>query len=128
MKNEIFFRIALSVAGAINMLPGLLAILPHRISKSYGITVPDVNYELLLRHRATFFAFIGGLMLYAAIAKKLYDVAAVAGLFSMLSFILLYLLIGPGINDALRKVMWIDVAATVLLLGGFLWFKIGQRG
>jgi hypothetical protein len=115
---EIIFRISLFIAGIINILPSLLAFLPGKISKSYGIEIPNDNYELLLRHRAILFGIIGGLMIYSAIAKKYYEVAITVGLFSMVSFILLFFLIGREMNAELRKVMIIDVVATVVLCVG----------
>ena len=107
---EIFFRITLLVAGIINAIPALIAFLPAKITASYGIAIPDANYELLLRHRAVLFGIIGGLMIYSAITKKHYDLATSAGLISMISFLLLYYMIDAPINHALTKVMKIAVA------------------
>ena len=46
---------------------------------------------------------------------------------SMLSFILLYFLVGGEINQELEKVMWIDVIAAVLLgIGVVLWKLFGE--
>jgi uncharacterized membrane protein (UPF0182 family) len=84
---ELASRILLFIAGIINLLPSTLAFLPSRISKSYGITVPDINYELIVRHRAVLFAIIGGVMVYSAISKKHYELSAIIGLLSMCSFI-----------------------------------------
>jgi heme A synthase len=112
---ELIFRITLFIAGLINLLPALLAFVPDKISKSYGIEIPNSNYELLLRHRAILFGIIGGLMIYSAIVKKQYEIASTAGLISMISFIILYFLIDKEINTELKKVMMIDVVATVIL-------------
>ena len=70
---ELIFRICLFIAGVINTLPALLAFLPEKIATSYGVEVPNANYELLLRHRAVLFGIVGGLMIYSAISKKNYD-------------------------------------------------------
>lgn len=121
---ELFFRILLALTGAINLLPSLLAFLPERITKSYGVTIPDANVELLLRHRAVLFGIIGGLMIFSALAKKYYEVATGAGLISMSSFVVLYWLIGEDINAELSTVMRIDVVATIVLLVGFLAFRV----
>ena len=98
----------------------MLTFLPSKISKSYGIEILNVNYELLLRHRAAMFGLIGGLLVYAAISRKLYKVSIFVGLFSMLSFIILYFIIGREINAELRKIMLIDIAAVAILLVGFI--------
>lgn len=120
---EIFFRIMLFIAGLINTIPVLLAFLPSRITDSYGITLPDANYELLLRHRAVLFGIVGGLMIYSAMIKKYYDLATLIGMVSMVSFLLLYFLIDGKINIALIRVMQIDAFAIVLLLVGYLSYK-----
>lgn len=124
---EQLFRISLFVAGVINLLPSLLAFLPAKIAKSYGIEIPNANYELLLRHRAILFGIIGGLMIYAALVKKHYELSTIAGLVSMISFIILYFLIGKDINSELKKVMIIDVVATVILCIGFVMFLLKSK-
>ena len=121
---EIFFRITLFITGIINTLPCLLAFLPAKITESYGITVPDANYELLLRHRAVLFGVVGGLMLYSALTKKYYDLATLVGLISMISFLLLYFMMNGPINEALAKVMKIDVFAVLLLVVGYILYKM----
>lgn len=121
---ELIFRITLFIAGAINLLPSVLAFLPDKISKSYGIEIPNENFELLLRHRAILFGIIGGLMIYSAVAKKHYEVSTVIGLISMVSFIVLFFLIGKDINSELKKVMTVDIVGTVLLCIGFILFKL----
>ena len=72
---EIFFRITLFIAGIINAIPALIAFLPNKITASYGIPIPDANFELLLRHRAVLFGIIGGLMIYSAVTKKYYGLS-----------------------------------------------------
>jgi heme A synthase len=124
---ELIFRITLFIAGLINLLPALLAFLPDKISNSYGIDIPNSNYELLLRHRAILFGIIGGLMIFSAIVKKHYEISTIAGLISMLSFILLYFLIDKGINSELRKVMMIDIVATAILCIGLLLFLLKSK-
>jgi heme A synthase len=121
---ELIFRITLFIAGVINLLPSVLAFLPDKISKSYGIEIPNENYELLLRHRAILFGIIGGLMIYSAVAKKHYEVSTVIGLISMVSFIVLFFLIGKDINSELKKVMTVDIVGTVILCIGFILFKL----
>ncbi|MCU0324615.1 MAG: hypothetical protein MUF45_05105 [Spirosomaceae bacterium] len=120
---ETLFRITLLIAGIINFLPSLLVFFPDKISKSYGIAIPNANYELLLRHRAALFGIVGGLMIYSAIFKKNYDVATTIGLISMVSFILLFFIIGKEISLELKRVMIADVMATVILCVGYFLFK-----
>jgi hypothetical protein len=126
MRMELIFRISLFIAGIINLLPAVLAIFPDKIAKAYGIELPNANYELLLRHRAAFFGLVGGLLIYSAISRKWYEVSTLVGLFSMLSFVVLYFMIGHGIGAELKKVMQIDlIAIAVLAIGGLVyWMKM----
>ena len=123
---EPIFRIILFLAGVVNFIPSLLTFFPERISNSYGIVLAGADLELLLRHRAVMFGIIGGLMIYSALKKKYYAMAVSVGLISMVSFLILYFLIG-GVNQELGKVMQIDAGATLLLIIGFVLFKIKQK-
>jgi glycerol uptake facilitator-like aquaporin len=105
---ETFFRLTLFAAGIINLLPSILAFAPKKITKSYGVAVPDANYELLLRHRAVLFGIVGGIMVYSAASSTLYQLAMFVGVVSMAAFIVLYYATGRAINPALTKVMRID--------------------
>jgi len=120
---ETIFRICLFIAGVINIIPSLIAFLPDKISSSYGIEVPDANYELLLRHRAVLFGIIGGVIIYAAITKKYYSLAITIGLISMISFIVLLKLSSGAINPELMKVMKIDIIGIIILLIGCVCYK-----
>jgi hypothetical protein len=100
---EIVFRISLFIAGIINFLPSLLAFFSEKISKSYGIEAPNASKELILRHRAILFGIIGLLMLYSSIMKKYYGLSSSFGLISMISFIVLFFIIGKEISGELKK-------------------------
>jgi hypothetical protein len=113
---EIFLRISLFLTGIVNILPAMGAFFPTKMKDAYGIDVLDVNFELLLRHRAVLFAIVGSFMLYSAATKNNMALATIMGLISMLSFIILYYVIGDGINEPLTKVMKIDVVASLILL------------
>ena len=116
---ETVFRICLFIAGVINFIPSLLAFWSDKIQSSYGIEVPDANYELLLRHRAVMLGIIGGVMIFSAISKKYYSLSVIIGLISMVSFIILCFLIDGNINAELQKVMKIDIVAILILLVGY---------
>ncbi len=120
---ELIFRICLFIAGMINMLPSILAFLPNKIGSSYGIEIPNSNYELLLRHRAVLFGIVGGILIYSAITKKNYSMAVLIGLVSMVSFIILLKLSDGEINAELNKVMNIDIIGIIILLIGFVQYK-----
>ena len=120
---ETIFRISLFIAGGINILPSILGFWPKKISESYGIEIPNVDFELLLRHRAVLFGIVGGLMIYSAITKKYYSISVAVGLISMISFVILYFLIN-GINTELQNVMKIDLVGIAVLIIGFLLYKL----
>lgn len=123
---EKVYRIILLVAGIINFAPSILAFIPSRFSKSYGILIPDANFELLLRHRAILFALVGGFMIWSAITKNEYNLSTVLGLISMFSFVMLYFLVGGTVNEQLAIVMKIDLGAVILLGTGFLLYKFNS--
>lgn len=123
---ELAFRIILFIVGVINFIPSMLAFFPARIASAYGISVPNVDYELLLRHRAVMLGIVGGLLLYAAFSKNYYGLVTVIGLISMVSFLVLFYGSNGMINEPLTKVMKIDAVAIALLLIGYLSFKLNQ--
>lgn len=120
---ELIFRICLFLAGIINILPSILMFLPQKLADSYGINIPDADYELLLRHRAVLFGIIGGIMIYSALSKEIYSKAVIIGLISMVSFIVLYFVVDGEVNSNLRKVMIVDIIGVVILLVGFGLYK-----
>lgn len=120
---ELLFRICLFFAGLINLLPSILAFIPSKINNSYGIEIPNCNYELLLRHRAILFGIIGGILISSAITKKNYPIAVLIGSISMLSFIVLFVFVNGEINPELSKVMKIDVIGLIILLIGFTIYR-----
>lgn len=120
---ELIFRICLFVAGVINFIPSFLAFAPNKISESYGIEIPNSSYELLLRHRAVLFGIVGGLMIYSAISKKNYNLATTIGLISMISFVILYKLIGGEINPELNKILKMDFIGIGILIFGMVLYK-----
>lgn len=120
---ELIFRICLFIAGIINFIPSFIAFLPTKITLSYGIKVPDQNFELLLRHRGILFGIVGGFMLYSVFAKKHYDLATLFGLISMVSFLILFYLTKGEINKELTGVMKVDAVAIVILLVGYALYK-----
>jgi len=116
--KESVFRISLIISGLINFIPSTLAFLPSKIGESYGINIPDQNFELLFRHRAILFGIVGGIMIYSAISKKNYFLAALIGFVSMISFVILSFLVGGEINPELGRVVLIDYVGIAVLIVG----------
>jgi hypothetical protein len=117
---ELFFRITLIVSAVINLIPFILVFFPDKIGKSYGIELPNINYELLMRHRAMLFGIVGGFLLFSGITRNYYLAATAIGLISMISFMILYWTIDGEFAPELKKVYLVDCFASILLFFGFV--------
>ena len=123
-----------AVATSIFLLVGLVNALPlvgvtsnARLASLYGVVIDEPNLSILMRHRAVLFAIVGGLLVCSAFSPALRPAAVVAGLLSMLSFVVLALLVG-GYNASIGRLVVIDVVASVALVVGFLLNQWAQRG
>jgi hypothetical protein len=106
---------ALLFAGAIH-LPPLIGVLgPARPAKLYGVAVAEPNLEILLRHRAVLFGLLGAFVVYAAFRPELWDLGLIAGIVSIVAFIVLVRRIG-GATPQLVRVVRVDVLGLVLLM------------
>lgn len=105
------------LVGVINVLPIVGVISVARLSSLYGVSVESPDIALLLQHRAVLFGLLGGLLISAAWTPSLRTPAAIAGIISMLSFIVLTVLLDVA-NLALVRIAWIDVVAVLMLTIG----------
>jgi hypothetical protein len=107
------------LVGLINLFPSTGVLGAARLEALYGVAVAGDDLLLMMRHRAVLLGLVGAFILVAAIRIQWRAAATVAGLVSMLSYILIA--IPPQEHGAaLQRVFWIDVVACVLLLGGYL--------
>ncbi|GAA3485997.1 MULTISPECIES: hypothetical protein [Streptomyces] len=108
----------LVIVGAVNLLPGFVAVAPSQISTAYGVTIGDgagsADLTVLLRHRAVLLGLVGIGLLCAAFLPQLRVPAMVAGGVSMGTF-LLFAYATPALNSATMRVARIDIAAIALL-------------
>lgn len=114
---------ALLGLGLIHLLPAVGMLSAARVSALYGIPVDEPNLELLLRHRAVLFAWLGGFCVVAAFQPRWQGPALLAAGISVLSFLALAWHI-RGLNAALLRVVRVDAVATALLVvgtGAWLW-------
>jgi hypothetical protein len=109
----------------VNLGPVVGVLGAERLRGLYGLAFEDPNLLVLMRHRALLFGVVGMLLVAALFRPELRLVAMVAGLFSMLSFVAIALL-ASELNPELRRVMWIDVVASVALAGAFILDRIGS--
>src|SRR5262245_31136216 len=115
------------LAGIAN-LPPLLGVLgAERLELLYGMPFAGDDLVLLMRHRAVLFGILGAFIIFAAFQTRLRTAATVAGLSSMLSFMLLALPLDVH-GEAVRRVFWVDAGASVLLIAGYLISVRNSRG
>lgn len=115
---------ALVLAGVINTLPLLGVLGAERLQSLYAMPFEDPSLRILMRHRAVLFGLLGGAMIAAAFIPHWRTPLAVAGLVSMVSFIVLAQLEGGG-NAAIRRVVVADVIASLPLVATLLWSQFG---
>lgn len=112
---EALVSLSLLVAGLLHLLPATGLRSAARLEALYGVALAEPALVLLLRHRALLFGLLGALLILGAWRREYQGLAIVAGLVSMLGFVLLA---GPpgALPAALRTVAWADWAASALLL------------
>jgi hypothetical protein len=111
------FRATLFAVGVVNAFPVIGVLGASRLESLYGIKIADSNLSILLQHRAVLFGLIGSFMQYAAFKSELAPAATLGGLASMVSYVLIAKQTKGGYNDSIRRVLLIDVVAS-LALGG----------
>ena len=124
---SILIAAALLALGLIHLLPAIGMLSAARVAGLYGIAVDEPNLELLMRHRAVLFAWLGGFCVAAAFQPRWQGAALLAAGISVLSFLVLAWSIG-GLNAALLRVVRVDAVAAVLLaIGGAAWLWQASR-
>ena len=102
------------VVAVIHLLPisGFFGV--EQLASLYEIKITDGNLEILMRHRAILFGILGGFLAYAAFTPAIQPIAFLAAFISMASFFFLAFSVGE-FNDAIRKVIVVDIIASVSL-------------
>lgn len=104
-------------------LSGVLGV--DRLATLYGVAIEDPGLEILMRHRAILFGLLGLFLIYAAFQPSLQILAIIAGLTSVLSFIVIAWSVS-GYNDSVGKVVIADIIATVALLAAGVIRVVGR--
>jgi hypothetical protein len=120
---ETVFRITLLAVGIVNAYPIVAAVFPTMLSSLYGIEINDANLLVLLRHRAVMLGIVGGLLIIAAFDARLYTLAVVAGLVSMLTYVLIAWQVG-GYNASIGRIGVIDIVAIIALVIAYLLYRL----
>ena len=113
----------LIVVGVIHLLPLTGVLGGARLVSLYGVPINDPNLEILMRHRAVLFGLLGAFLIYAAFKPPFQGIAILAGLISVVSFMILAWSVG-GYNAQLVTVFNADVIALVCLsIGVIAWWR-----
>ena len=106
---------ALLLVALIHALPLIGVVGASKLETLYGISVRDLNLELLLRHRAVLFGLLAAFLAYAAFQPLLHRLALFAALVSVLAFLLLAWQIA-SYNAAISRVVLVDLIALAALI------------
>ena len=121
-----FISATLLVAAVIHLLPLVGVVGPTRLSELYGITVSEPNIEILMRHRAVLFGLLGAFLAFAAFNPAFQKAGFIAGIVSVVSFLLVAVSVGQY-NSQLSRVVVADVVALVALVAGGVALALSER-
>ncbi len=116
----------LLVAGIINFIPLVGVISVEQLVRLYEVPLQSTDLIILMRHRAVLFGLLGAFILYSIIRPGLQQLACVAGLVSMLSFVLLAYAVGD-FGQPMSKIIVADIIGSVALLAVLLLRKPTNR-
>ncbi len=122
-RAELALAAALLLAGLLAAVPALGVLGQAQLKALYGLEVAEPCLRILLRHRALLFGLLGGAMIAAAFLPAWRTPLALAGLLSMLGYVVIAGLEGGG-NAALIRVVWADVVASLVLAAALLWSRL----
>lgn len=109
----------LLIAGIINAIPVVGVLSAERLAQLYAVPLQSTDLIILMRHRAVLFGLLGAFILYSIVRPDLQRLACIAGLTSMLSFILLAYVVG-GFGQPINKIIVADIIGSVALLAVLL--------
>lgn len=114
---HIFVMVALIGAGLLNFAPVVGVSSAARLASAYGVTIGSPDLEILLRHRAVLLGIVGAILIVSAFHPPLRGPAIVAGLASMVSFVVLVLAVGDH-GQPVRRVATADGVGAIILTAG----------
>ena len=117
----------LIVVGVIHLLPLIGVLGGAQLTSLYGVSFDEPNTLILMRHRAVLFGILGVFLCYAAIRQQLQALAFVAGLVSIVSFLMIAGA-ADSYNAQLAHVVVADWVALGCLVCGVVAYRLGQRG
>lgn len=117
--EEWALRLMLLVPAIIHLLPLSGVLGAEALSRLYGLDFSSPDLAILMRHRAVLFGMLGVLLLAAIWRSTLRPLALLAGLASVLSFLVLAMGVG-GYGDAVGRVVLADSLALPCLVAAAL--------
>lgn len=118
---KLVLSVLLTIVAIIHLLPLVGVISRQRINSGYGIETTDLNVAILMRHRAVLFGMLGSFLLCAAWLPAYQGLGLLAGLISVISFLLIAWSEGD-VNPQLQRVIAADyVALACLILGSMIY-------
>ena len=109
----------LIAVGLLNLYPLIGVLSADQITQLYGLSLETPDHVILMRHRAVLFGLLGVFIIYSAVEESLRLLACVAGLVSMISFVLLAYASGDY-GDELQTVIVADIAGSIVLAVVFI--------
>ena len=109
-------QVLLIIAGLINFVPVVGVLSAETLAGLYEIPAPEGDLLILMRHRAVLFGILGALIFASVVRRHLRPTAIVAGLASMLAFIVLAL-VADGYGPKFQQIILADVIGSVALIG-----------
>jgi nicotinamide riboside transporter PnuC len=103
------------IVGIIHLLPLVGVVGGERLQQLYGVSLNDINLEILMRHRAVLFGAIGVFLCVAAFRQELQVSALYIGLVSVVSFLVIAWTTG-GYNPQISRVVFADIIALICLI------------
>ena len=107
--------VILVIVGLINISPVIGVLSADQLTRLYGITLDSPDLIILMRHRALLFGLLGALIIASAFRPALQSMARIAGLVSMVGFILIAYSVGDY-GNAVGNVVLADVVASAGLI------------
>jgi hypothetical protein len=118
--------VALLIAGVINIYPVVGVISVDQLEKLYGVPLDNGDLIILMRHRAILFGLLGAFVIFSAFRRSIQTLACIAGLVSMMSFIVLAYASG-AFGEALNKAIIADLVGSLALVA-VLAIRGNQKG
>ena len=103
------------IVAVIHLLPLSGVLGGERLAVLYGVSFPDPNLVILMRHRAVLFGLLGLFFFSAAFHRSMQPAAFIASFVSVLSFLFLAWAVG-GYNAQIGRVFAADIVALICLL------------